>query len=157
MVPLITLLATFAVARIWSGARRYRDPGLCAARTALAAMLVLTGVAHFVATEAMVQMLPPFLPGASTIVYATGALELIAAALLLWRVARPMPWLGWALAAFFSGLLPVNVYSAVAEVGLGGHGPAYLWFRVPLQLLFIVWALVATGALQHRRAAVAKA
>lgn len=157
MAPLITLLVTFAVARTWTGLRGHRDPSLRAARAALGAMLVLTGIAHFVSTEAMAQMVPPFLPGAVVLVYATGVLELVFAALLLWRCARPSPRLGWSLAAFFVALLPANVYSAVAEVGLGGHGPAYLWFRIPLQLLFVVWALLATGAVPRRRGAVAVA
>ena len=154
MAPFLTLLVTYAVGRAWTGARCLQDPGLRAARAALAVMLVLTGVAHFASTEAMVQMLPPFLPGCVRIVHATGVLELVAAALLMWRVARPTPWLGWALAAFFLALLPANVYSAVAEVGLGSHGPGYLWFRVPLQVLFIGWTLVATGAVQRRHPAV---
>lgn len=157
MAPLITLLVTFAVVRAWNGARRHPDPSPRAARIALAAMLLLTGVAHFVSTDAMAQMVPAFLPGAFAIVYATGILELVAAALLLARVTRSTPWLGWALAAFFLALLPANIYSAVAQVGLGGHGPAYLWFRIPLQIVFIGWALVATGAAQRRRSTVAMA
>ncbi len=155
MAPLLTLLTTYTITLAWTKARSHRDPGLRAARVALAAMLVLTGVAHFVSTEAMAQMLPPFLPGTVTLVYVTGVLELAAAALLLWHVARPTPRLGWALAAFFLALLPANVYSAFAEAGLGGHGPAYLWFRAPLQALFVGWALVATGAVQRRRPAAA--
>lgn len=157
MAPLIILLVTFAVARAWTGARRHPDAGVWAARAALAAMFILTGVGHFVSTEAMVQMLPPFLPGRVTIVYVTGVLEIAVAALLFWRVTRPTPWLGWALAAFLLALLPANIYSALAEVGLGGHGPAYLWFRVPLQFFFIGWALLATGALQRRPSALALA
>ncbi|MEM7704981.1 MAG: hypothetical protein AAF358_05480 [Pseudomonadota bacterium] len=157
MAPFFALLVAYAVARAWTGVRYQSDPGIRAARVALAAMFVLTGVAHFVSTEAMVQMLPPFMPGRVTAVYVTGVIELIAAALLLSRVARPMPWLGWALAAFLLALLPANIYSAVAQVGLGGHGTAYLWFRVPLQLFFIGWALMATGALQSRTSAVAVA
>ena len=153
MAPLITLLVTFAVARAWTGARSDRDPGARAARIALAAMLILTGVTHFVSTEALARMVPPFLPGAVAIVYATGVFELAAAALLLRRVADPTPWLGWILAGFFLSLLPANIYSAVAETGLGGHGLEYLWFRVPLQVLFIGWTLVATGAVRRRRAA----
>lgn len=157
MAPLITLICTFVVVRGWTGARQHRDPTARAARVALAAMLVVTGAAHFVSTEAMVRMVPPFLPGAAAIVYATGVLELVAAAVLLRCVGRPTPWLGRALAAFFLLLLPANVYSAVAEVGLGGHGAGYLWFRVPLQVLFIGWALLATGALRYRGRAVAAA
>jgi len=150
MAPLLTLIATFAVARACTGARCHENPGARAARAALAAMLAVTGVAHFASTEAMAQMLPPFVPGRVALVYATGVVELAAAALLFVRVGRPAPWLGWVLAGFFLALLPANVYSAVAEVGLGGHGPAYLWFRVPLQILFIGWALVATGAVRPR-------
>ena len=157
MAPLITLLVTYAAVRVWTEARGHRDPCERAARAGLAVMLVLTGAAHFVSTEAMVQMLPPFVPGPFVIVYATGAFELAAAALLFARIARPTPWLGWTLAAFFLALLPANVYSAIAEAGLGGHGPAYLWFRVPLQALFVGWALFATGAVQRRRTAVARA
>ena len=154
MAPLITLIGTFVVARLYTGVRRHQDPGTRAARVALAVMLFVTGVAHFTTTEAMVQMLPGFVPGASLIVYATGVLELAVGAVLLWRVTKPTPLLGWALAAFFLALLPANVYSAIAQTGLGGHGPAYLWFRVPLQALFIGWALVATGALPRRSSAV---
>jgi len=157
MAPLLTLLVTFAVARTWLGTRRHTHPGTRAARIALAAMLVLTGVAHFVSTDAMVQMVPPFLPFPVLIVHATGVAELVAAALLLWRIDRPNPWLGWALAAFFAALLPANIYSAVTESGLGGHGATYLWFRVPLQVLFIGWALVATDVVRRRRPAVAAA
>jgi uncharacterized membrane protein len=47
-------------------------------------------------------------------------------------------------------VLPANIYSAVKEVGLGGHGAAYLWFRIPLQLLFIGWAAHFTGALRRK-------
>jgi uncharacterized membrane protein len=45
----------------------------------------------------------------------------------------------WCLIAFFVAVLPANVYGALNRVGVGEHGPAYLWFRVPLQVLFIGW------------------
>lgn len=140
MAPLIALLASFVVA--WLVFRRRPDPTL-PGRVALAVMLVVTASAHFVSTDALVAMVPPVLPMPVAIVYATGVAELGFALLL---VARPSPQLGWALVAFFLALLPANIYAAVREVGLGGHGAAYLWFRVPLQLLFIGWALHVTGA-----------
>ena len=156
MAPLVVLLVVFVVAQFWVS-NRYRDPSLRAARVALAAMFTLTGVAHFTSTGAMVQMLPPLLPGAAIIVYLTGVLELIVAAFLLWRVAYATPWLGWMLSVFLLALLPANIYSAIAEVGLGGHGASYLWFRIPLQVFFIGWALVATGAVELGRPKVAAA
>ncbi|MEM9193970.1 MAG: hypothetical protein AAGF12_32645 [Myxococcota bacterium] len=150
MAPLLTLIGTFVAARLWTGVRRDPHPTVRAARIALGVMLLVTGVAHFTATESMAQMLPPWFPGGVPLVYATGVFELALAGLLLLRSTHPMPSLGWVLALFFLGLLPANVYSAVAEVGLGGHGPLYLWFRIPLQILFIGWALVSTEALRHR-------
>ena len=96
-------------------------------------------------------MVPPQLPRPTALVYASGIIELAAAVGL---VLRPSPGLGWLLAGFFLLLLPANVYSAIQEVGLGGRGAAYLWFRVPLQVLFIAWGLWCTGALYWwRRAA----
>ena len=145
MAPLITLLATYAIARLALRDRLDRSlPG----RLALSAMLVVTGVTHFTATEALVAMVPPVLPAPGALVYATGVAELVFAVLLL---VRPTPALGWILAAFFLALLPANIYSAWEEVGLGGHGAAYLWFRVPLQLLFLVWAVYFTrdGRAKH--------
>jgi uncharacterized membrane protein len=45
---------------------------------------------------------------------------------------------------FFVILLPANIYAAMKGVdyqkgSYGGNGLTYLWFRVPLQLLFIAW------------------
>ena len=144
MVPLTTLLVTYALTRLAFGRRPDRTlPG----RLALATMLVVTGAAHFTATDALVAMVPPSVPAPIAVVYATGVMELVFALLL---VVRPRPALGWALGAFFLMLLPANVYSALQEVGLGGHGPGYLWFRIPLQVLFMGWAAYFTGATRVR-------
>lgn len=147
MEPLVTLLVVFAVASLWLGRRRNLA---LAGRIALAAMLVLTGASHFTMTEALAQMVPPGLPDPVLLVLATGVLEL---ALALALIVRPSRALGWVLAGLFVALLPANIHSAIAGVGYGGHGVAYLWFRIPLQALFIGWALVSTRVLQLRRAA----
>jgi uncharacterized membrane protein len=110
-------------------------------------MLVVTGIAHFTATEALAAMVPPAIPAPLFVVHATGVAE-FAFALLL--VVRPSPAMGWGLAAFFLALLPANVYSALYEVGMGGHGAGYLWFRIPLQIVFIGWAVFYTGGLRRR-------
>jgi uncharacterized membrane protein len=52
---------------------------------------------------------------------------------------------GWLLILFFILILPANIYAAVRHIDYQkatteGNGLHYLWFRVPLQLLFIAWA-----------------
>ena len=118
-----------------------------AARFGMAAMLVVTGIAHFVFSKGMAMMLPPFLPQKELIIYATGILEFAAAAGILLHRFRIIT--GWLLIIFFILLLPANIYAAWKHVnletaGYDGNGPAYLWFRIPLQVLFIAWTYMSS-------------
>jgi len=47
------------------------------------------------------------------------------------------------LAEMVPPVFPANLFAAVHEVGMGGHreGTDYLWFRAPLQLLFLAWVV----------------
>jgi uncharacterized membrane protein len=90
----------------------------------------------------MAMMLPPFIPQRALIIYATGLLEFAAAVGILLPGFRART--GWLLILFFVLLLPANIYAALNHVNLktannNGDGPAYLWFRIPLQLFFIGW------------------
>ncbi|WP_331145734.1 hypothetical protein [Hymenobacter sp.] len=45
---------------------------------------------------------------------------------------------------FFVLILPANIHAALHHINYqkgttDGPGPRYLWFRIPLQLLFIAW------------------
>lgn len=42
---------------------------------------------------------------------------------------------------FFIAVLPANIAGSLKSVQFGGmdYGPAYLFFRIPLQLFFIAW------------------
>lgn len=108
-------------------------------RISLALVFLFTAIGHFVQPQPMVDMLPPWVPGRLPIIYLTGLLEIAGAiGLLLPRLA----WLaGLCLIAFLILVLPSNIYAALKRVGMGGHrqGPAYLWWRVPLQLMLIGW------------------
>jgi uncharacterized membrane protein len=108
-------------------------------RIALAAVMAFAASGHFVQTEPMSQMLPPWVPMRVPIIRATGVLELaIAAALLVPRLARPT---GIFLIVYLILIFPSNVYAAIERVPMGGHamGPKYLWARAPLQLILIAW------------------
>ncbi|UOG73621.1 DoxX family protein [Hymenobacter tibetensis] len=142
MKPLFVLLGAFLLAlgatRLFGGSLNF----LLAGNVALAVMLLFTGAAHFALTNGMVLMLPEWLPGRKAWVYFTGVVELAAAMGLLVPALRPL--VGWLLIAFFVLVLPGNIYAAMHHINYqkattDGPGPRYLWFRIPLQLLFIAW------------------
>jgi len=142
MKPLIVLLAAFGLilgaTYLVNGQLDYRLAG----NGAMAAMLLFTGAAHFAFTQGMTQMLPVWLPFRRAWVYGTGVLEIAAAVGLLWPPARTAA--AWALLAFFAAVLPANIHAARLHLNYqqgDATGPSlrYLWFRVPLQLLFMAW------------------
>jgi uncharacterized membrane protein len=113
MAPLITLLAGSIVARIVGRVGvDYVDTWVKAIAIGLAAMFVLTGVAHFVRPlrAALIAIVPPQLPAAGLLVTLTGVLEFLGAAGLVvpaTRVAAAVCLLLLMLAMF-----PANIYAA---------------------------------------------
>lgn len=111
-------------------------------RIAMSCMLIFTAIGHFVYTTGMSMMLPPFIPFKKEIILLTGFIEILAAIALLipsWQKLTSI-----LLIIFFIVLLPANIYAAFNHVNLqtasfDGKGPAHLWLRIPLQLLFIAW------------------
>lgn len=113
-----------------------------AGRIAMATMLLFTAIGHFKYTEGMAMMIPSPIPFKTAIVYGTGILEILFAIGLLLPSTTKVT--GWLLIAFFIFILPGNIYAAVHHVDYqqatyNGNGLNYLWFRIPLQILFILW------------------
>jgi uncharacterized membrane protein len=142
MLPLIILLCTFLitvlVTKLVRGKPNFQISGIIA----MSVMLVFTSIGHFIYTKGMSMMLPGFIPYKTEFVYATGIIELLAAIGLLIPSIRKL--VCWLLIIFFILILPANIYAAIygidyKEGSNNGPGLAYLWFRVPLQLLFIFW------------------
>jgi uncharacterized membrane protein len=120
-----------------------------AARLGMAAAMVFAGASHWFMPTPFVQHLPSWVPAPEMIILLTGGIEVALGAALLTR----QPWrrfAGLALAAYLIAVFPSNVYVAVAAVEVDGQpGGWYPWLRLPLQVLFIGWALWSTG--WHRR------
>jgi uncharacterized membrane protein len=114
------------------------------ARVGLSLFFAFTAMGHFVKTQDMSLMIPPFVPYRIELIYLTGILEL-AGAIGVW-IPRLMRLTGLCLIFMLLGLLPANIYSAINRVPFGGHdaGPVYLLVRVPFQLFVIWWACFAT-------------
>lgn len=142
MKPLIVLLATFFIALL-STKRIYKTYQFkFSARIALSVMLCFTAIAHFVFTEGMMMMLPDFFLLKKEIIYLTGILEIVGAiAIHSKRFGKKA---ACSLIVFFVLLLPANINAAILNIDYQnatytGHGLMYLWFRIPLQILFIYW------------------
>jgi uncharacterized membrane protein len=120
-------------------------------RWLLIAFYGVAGVGHFYLTQAMVRIVPAWVPQPRAAVLATGICELVGAAALVsrrWRRAA-----GWALAAYALCVWPANVQHAVQDLSHGTGLP--LWYHAPrlaLQPLIIWWALWASGAVRLTRA-----
>lgn len=87
-------------------------------------------------------MLPGFVPFRSAVVYLTGVLEIFFAVGLFFPAYRSVTAL--LLIVFLILVLPANVYASIKHLDyqkatFDGNGINYLWFRIPLQILFIVW------------------
>jgi uncharacterized membrane protein len=113
MAPLITLLAGSVAARIvgWLGVD-YVDTWGKAIAVGLAAMFVLTGVAHFVPPlrDNLIAIVPPQLPAPGLLVSITGVLEFLGAVGLLAPVTRVAA--AVCLLLLMLAMFPANIYAA---------------------------------------------
>ena len=142
MKPFIVLLVTFVIALL--GIKFLRDTYdfALAGRIAMAVMMLFTAIAHFAFPKGMTMMIPDFIPNKLGMVYLTGIIEIAAAIGLLIPSISSLT--GWLLILFFVLILPANIHASMKQVDYqkgtaDGNGPKYLWFRIPLQVLFILW------------------
>ncbi|MGN6509108.1 MAG: DoxX family protein [Chitinophaga sp.] len=142
MKPLFVLLIVFFIALIGTRLFRQDFDYRLSGKIALAAMLLFTSMGHFMFTKGMSMMLPGFVPFRVELVYLTGIIEIAAAIGIFIPGLRVIT--GILLIAFFVLILPANIYAAVKNLNyetgaLNGNGIAYLWFRIPFQLLLMIW------------------
>ena len=119
-----------------------------ALRILLGVAMLLAGIAHLtVQRQEFHAQVPDWVPlGKDFVVVASGVVEIaLGAALLLalrWKV-----WVGTALAVFFVLIFPGNVHQYVNGIdAFGLDSDRARLLRLFFQPVFVVWALVATGA-----------
>jgi uncharacterized membrane protein len=142
MLPLIVLIVATSIALFGFKTIRARFQVALSARIGMSVMLFFTAMGHFLYTDGMTAMIPDFIPFKSAVVYLTGAIEILAAIGLQFPKHQRLT--GWLLILFFTLILPANIKAALDHLNyqsgtLDGPGLEYLWFRIPLQVLFIVW------------------
>lgn len=147
MKPLLVLLLSFTVSLFVIKIIKKEYDFALAARIAMAIMLVFTAIGHFVFTKGMSMMIPKFIPFKESFVYLTGVFEVLIGIGLL--IPRFKYLSGWALIIFLLLMLPANIYASIHNVNyqrgtFDGNGLVYLWFRIPLQIFFIVWTYICS-------------
>lgn len=147
MKPLIVLVSIFGISLLATKFFRGNFEFALSGRIAMSVMLVFTAVAHFTFTKGMAMMLPDFIPYKTETVYLTGIIEIVAAIGLFVPNFRVIT--AWLLIVFFILILPANIYSALKHIDYqkgtsDGNGLTYLWFRIPLQILFICWTYLSS-------------
>ena len=140
IVLIIVFILSIVTSKIISGEFDF----ILSGNIAMSCMLLFTAVGHFIYTKGMILMMPDFLPLKKEIVLLTGFIEIIAAIGLLIHGFRYITSI--LLIIFFILILSANINAAIKKVDfqkatMDGPGTNYLWFRVPLQLFFIVWVI----------------
>ena len=132
-IIVVLLFGGFGVARMFGA------DVAAAGRIGIAALFAFTAIGHFVKRDSMATMLPASVPARPAIIVLSGVLEAFLAVLVLLPACSKAA--GIALCIFLVLVTPVNVYAAVKKADFGGHaaGPKYLFLRLPLQFVSLVW------------------
>lgn len=145
MKPLFVLTGAFFLSILVSYLLTAKTNVILSGKIALASMLIFTALGHFMYTKGMSKMLPECVPSRTAVIYFTALLEVAAAIMIFVPSSERIT--GLLLILFFIALLPANIYAAVKKLnyetgGLDGPGTIYLWFRVPFQILLMIWTYV---------------
>jgi len=118
-----------------------RDRLRRAARIVLAVAMIGVGCLHFAIPDGFVKIIPRSFPAPLTLVLVSGFFEILGGAGLL--VARVRRAASIGLVLLYLAVFPANINMAVNDVQpVGVRIPnALLWLRLPLQLVFIAWAI----------------
>ncbi|WP_078311659.1 MULTISPECIES: hypothetical protein [unclassified Mycobacterium] len=135
MAPLVALVVGTLLARL-IGAQGFTPVNSwpAAVVVGLAAMFTLTGVAHFVPKmrQAMIAIVPPWIPAAGLLVALTGVLELLGAIGVLVPSTRVVA--AGCLGVLLVVMFPANVYAATQR---SNPLSTPLGWRTAEQLLFL--------------------
>lgn len=115
-------------------------------RLLLAAILLFAGIGHFRSTQEFTAQVPPWIPAAEFVVYASGVIEILLALALI-ALPKQRIAVGWIVAAFFVLIFPGNISQFITQTdAFGLDSDAARLIRLLFQPLLVVLALWSTGA-----------
>jgi uncharacterized membrane protein len=108
-------------------------------RYALAVAMIAVGTLHFALPGWFVSIVPAALPSPLALVLVSGFFEILGGVGLLVARARRAASIG--LVLLYVAVFPANINMIVDAQASHGVAPWLLWARLPLQAVFIAWAL----------------
>ena len=108
----------------------------------LAIAFVLAGANHFINPKFYLNIMPPYLPWHLFFVYLSGALEIILGGSLLFPKLQRIA--AWGLILLLLAVFPANIHMALNTHLYPEIAPAFIYLRLPIQLVIIVWAYLFT-------------
>jgi uncharacterized membrane protein len=109
---------------------------------ALAVVMMIAGLMHFVSPGVYLRIVPLVLPFKKAIVLISGLAEMALGAGLLYEPLRRLA--AWGLIALYVAVFPANVSQALRKIPFGKAPLWTTWARLPLQVGFIAWAYALT-------------
>ena len=106
-----------------------------------AAIFVLGGIGHFVATDVYMKIMPPYMPYHRALVLLSGVFEVALGLLLLVPLTSRIA--AWGLIALLIAVFPANL-SMFKHPEKFALSPTLLLLRLPLQAVLILWAWIYT-------------
>ena len=108
----------------------------------LAVFFIYFGIDHFLNVEFYLSIMPPAFPMHLEAVYISGLFEILGGVCVLIPSLRRTAGLG--LIALLVFVYPANIYMAITPEAFPEISIELLYFRLPLQFLFIYWAYSVT-------------
>ncbi len=106
-------------------------------------VFILAGVLHFLIPKTYEAIMPEYLPAHRELVYASGVAEIAGGLGLLSSDERVRRLSMWWLLATLAAVFPANVNMALNPERFSNIPPALLWARLPFQLAFARWVVLA--------------
>lgn len=107
------------------------------------------GIAHFVATETEMRIVPPYIPWPRAAVLVSGVFELLGAAGLLWPQTRRAAGIGLFLLTI--AVTPAHIYMLQVPELFPSIPIWALWLRLPIQAAFLALIVWCTSTPAFRR------
>jgi uncharacterized membrane protein len=138
-VLLVLLVSTLLFRGLGLAGVAVFDTWVLSARAALAIMFLFTAASRFGPMKKdLIAMVPPSLPRPDLLVLFTGIAEFAGAIGLLIPATRF--WAACGLIVLLVAMLPANISAARRQLLLRGRPATVLWLRIPMQVLFVLWA-----------------